>query len=151
MQLKSESVEKKNYTATIEVAKSPNDVFNHVNDVSKWWNKEFEGSSTKLNDEFIIRHGDVHYSKHKLVEFTPDKKVVWLVTDSKLIWLEKDMYEWTGTKMIFELAPQGDKTVLNFTHQGLVPEKECYERCAQGWDFVIKERLFSFITDGKAI
>ena len=26
-----------NYTATIEVAKSLKDVFNHIEDVSKWW------------------------------------------------------------------------------------------------------------------
>jgi hypothetical protein len=134
-------MENRNYTATIEVAKSPRDVFNHVNDVSKWWSKEFEGSSTKLNDEFIIRSGDRHYSKQKLVEFVPDKKVVWLVTDSKLNWIEKDKYEWTGSKMIFELIPKGDKTVLNFTHEGLVPGKECYDMCVKGWDMLIKERL----------
>jgi hypothetical protein len=83
-------VENKNYTATIEVAKSPKDVFNHINDVSKWWSKDYEGSSTKLNDDFIIHHIDRHYSKQKLVEVIPNKKVVWLVTDSKLTWLEKD-------------------------------------------------------------
>jgi hypothetical protein len=140
-----------NYMATIEVSKSPKDVFKHILDVSKWWTKDFEGQSTKLNDEFIINHGHPHYSKHKLIEVIPDKKVVWFVSDSKLNWIERDKYEWTGTKMIFELTPKGDKTVLNFTHQGLVPEKECYERCAQGWNMVIKEWLFNFINDGKAI
>ena len=78
----------KSYTATIEVAKSPEDIFNHIRDVSKWWSKDFEGRSTKLGDEFIISHGDLHYSKQKLVEVIPNKKVVWLVTDSKLNWLE---------------------------------------------------------------
>jgi hypothetical protein len=83
-------MENQNYTATIEVAESPKDVFNHVNDVSNWWAKdagealsrqktEFEGQSTKLNDEFIVRSGDRHYSKQKLIEVIPDKKVVWLV------------------------------------------------------------------------
>jgi hypothetical protein len=28
-----------------------------------------------------------------------------------------------------------------------VPEKECYSRCIQGWDMVIKERLDNFIGD----
>ncbi|HYV90905.1 MAG TPA: SRPBCC domain-containing protein [Chitinophagales bacterium] len=144
-------MEKKNYTTTIEVAKSPKDVFNCINNVSKWWSKEFEGSSTKLNDEFIIRFGDRHYSKHKLVEVVPDKKVVWLVTDSKLNWIEKDKNEWTNTKMIFEITTKGDKTVLHFTHEGLVPEKECYAKCEQGWNMIIKDWLFNFITTGKAI
>jgi hypothetical protein len=141
----------KNYMATIEVAKSPKDVFNHINDVSKWWSKDYEGSSTKLNDEFVICHPNRHYSKQKLVEVIPNKKVVWLVTDSKLNWIEKDKYEWTNTKMVFEITTKGDKTVLHFTHEGLVPEKECYAMCEQGWNMVIKDWLFNFITVGKAI
>ena len=139
------------YSGTIEVTKSPKDVFDHINDVSKWWSKDFQGSSTKLDDEFVICHPDRHYSKQKLVEVIPNKKVVWLVTESKLNWLEKDKHEWTNTKMVFEITTKGDKTVLHFTHEGLVPEKECYAMCQQGWNMVIKERLFNLITDGKAI
>ncbi len=140
-----------NYTASIEVAKSPMDVFDHISDVSKWWSKDFEGSSTKLNDEFVISHSDRHYSKQKLIEVIPDKKVVWLVSESKLNWLEKDKDEWTNTKMVFEITARADKTVLQFTHEGLVPEKECYARCEQGWNMVIKDWLFNFITVGKEI
>jgi len=135
----------------IEVAGPPPDVFNSINEVSKWWSKDFEGSSTKLNDEFVICHPGQHYSKQKLVEFIPGKKVVWLVTDSELNWLEKDRAEWTGTRMIFEVMPEGNKTLLHFTHKGMVPGKECYYRCTQGWDMVIKDKLFGFITSGKAI
>ena len=141
----------KNYTATIEVAKSPQDVFNCIKEVSKWWSKDFEGNSTKLNDEFVICHPNRHYSKQKLIEVIPDKKIVWLVTDSNLKWIEKDPHEWTNTKMIFEITPRGDKTLLHFTHEGLVPEKDCYAMCERGWSMVIKEWLFNFITEGKAI
>jgi hypothetical protein len=143
-------MQNKSYTTTIEVAGSPEDVFNHIKDVSKWWSKDYEGSSTDLNDEFIINHPDRHYSKQKLVEVIPGKKIIWLVTDSKLNWLENNKYEWTNTKMIFEITAKADKTVLHFTHEGLVPEKECYAMCKRGWNMVIKERLFNFITDGKA-
>ena len=147
-------MEQKNYTATIEVAKSPETIFNHINDVSKWWaTKEFkgqsEGQSTKLNDEFVVRFGDVHYSKQKLVEVIPNSKVVWLVTDSKLNWLTNSK-EWTNTKMIFEITSKGDTNILHFTHEGLVPEQECYSQCEKGWNMLIKESLFNFITDDKA-
>ena len=77
-------MEKENFTATIEVAKSPRHVFNCITDVTNWWSKDFEGSSSKLNDEFIIHHPNQHYSKQKLIEVLPDKKIVWLVTDSTL-------------------------------------------------------------------
>ncbi len=143
-------METRNYTAIIEVEKSPKDVFTRINDVSKWWGgKDLEGSSIKLNDEFTIRHGDAHYSKQKLIEVVPDKKVVWLVTDCRLNWLEHDKHEWTNTKMVFEITAKGDhQTVLSFTHEGLRPEKECYSRCEQGWNMVIKDWLFNFITYG---
>jgi hypothetical protein len=145
------TLQNKSFTATIEVAKSPQEVFNCIKEVSKWWSKDFEGNSSKLNDEFIIHHPHRHYSKQKLVEVIPDKKIVWLVRDSILYWLEKDKYEWTNTKMIFEIATKGDKTFLQFTHEGLIPGKECYARCEQGWNMVIKDRLFNFITEGKVI
>ncbi|HEU5166188.1 MAG TPA: SRPBCC domain-containing protein [Chitinophagaceae bacterium] len=138
----------KSYTTTIEVAQSSKEVFNAVNDVTKWWSKDFEGNSTKLDDEFIIEHPNQHYSKQKLVEVIPGKKVVWLVTESNLNWIKTNKEEWTNTKMIFEISTKGDKTVLQFTHEGLVPEKECYAMCEKGWDIIIKDWLFHFITVG---
>jgi hypothetical protein len=139
------------FTATIEVAKSPQDVFNCIKEVPKWWSKDFEGNSTKPDDEFVIHHPERHYSKQKLVEVIPDKKIAWLVTESKLNWIKKDQAEWTNTKMIFEIIRQGDKTILHFTHEGLVPEKECFEMCSKGWSMVIKDWLFHYITIGKTI
>jgi hypothetical protein len=141
----------KNFSATIEVASSPKEVMDRISNVSKWWSRDYEGNSTKLNDEFVINHPGRHYSKQKLIEVIPDKKVVWLVTDSNLNWIEKDKNEWTNTKMIFEIIEKGDKTVLYFTHEGLVPEKECYAMCEQGWNKIIREWLFKFISEGKEI
>jgi len=132
-------MKKKNYTATIEVAKSAKDVFNDIKEVSKWWSKDYEGNSTNLNDEFVICHPGAHFSKQKLIEVIPDKKVVWLVTDSELNWLENDKHEWTNTKMIFEITPKEDKTLLHFTHEGLAPEIECYDRCTNAWGQYLKK------------
>ena len=145
------TTKKQDYTAAITVGKTPEEVFNSVAAITKWWSKDFEGSSTKLNDEFVICHPGAHYSKQKLVEVIPNRKVVWLVTESNLDWLEKDTHEWTNTKMIFDITKTENKTVLHFTHEGLVPEKECYARCSQGWNMVIKQWLFNFIADGKTI
>src|ERR1700749_2582899 len=129
------------YSTSIRVPFSPSVVFANINDVAKWWPEEFEGESQKLNDEFILRTGDVHYSKQQIVEFVPGKKVVWLTTDS----LRKtDNYEWTGTKMIYELSADGDVTVVDFTYDGPVLENE-YDRLVQVCDAVIKENLYNFI------
>lgn len=140
------------YKVVIEVGKPAHEVFRCITaGVAKWWGgKDLTGCSMLPGDEFIIDHPGAHYSKQKVVELIPDKRIVWLVTGSDLSWLRK-RDEWTGTKMVFELAGNGDRTVLAFMHEGLTPEKECYVRCSQeGWGVVIKEWLFDFITFGRA-
>jgi len=124
------------------------DVFKNINLVSKWWTDDLKGSSQKLNDEFTVQFADIHYTKQKLVEFIPDKKVVWLVTDSKLNFI-KDKQEWKNTKISFELSRLGDKTQIDFTHIGLVPQIECYKSCTKGWDYYIKGSLYKLLTEGK--
>jgi len=128
---------KSNHT-TISIS-SPNSVFQKIMDIPSWWTKDFEGRNAAPGDEFIIHHPGAHYAKHRVIEWIPGRKLVWLVNESKLNWLQ-NQEEWTGTRMIFELTP-GE---LNFTHEGLTPDKESYERCSQGWDLVIKQ-LFNFI------
>ena len=140
------------YTASIEVAKSSGEVFKcFTSDIAKWWGgKDLKGQSTALNDEFVVHHPGSHYSKQKLVEIVPGKKVVWLVTESRMDWIQKDKNEWTNTRMIFDITSTGNASVLHFIHEGLVPGKECYEKCSQGWSIVIKDWLFHYITEGKA-
>ena len=142
---------KKNFKVTVEFENPGRDVFIAITkDVAKWWGgKDFKGSSTNPGDEFVIHHPGAHYSKQRLVEVVQGKKVVWLVNESEMSWLEQDKYEWTNTKMIFEIAAEGDKTLLRFTHEGLVPGKESYDRCSGGWNMVIKERLLNFIRTGQ--
>lgn len=136
------------YTVAIEVAKSPGVVFDHlIHDVSKWWPEDVEGLSSKLNDEFVFRTGDSHYSKNKVIELLPNKKLVWLVTESIR---KTDGFDWTGTKMIFELTPKESNTLLQFTYDGIVFEDE-YERLLQVCDMVIKDMLYNFLTTGKTI
>ena len=136
-----------NLTFTFLVDQSPREVFNAVNNVRGWWSETLEGNSERLNDEFSYRHGDIHYSKHRLIEVVQDNKVVWLTLDSKLTFVEK-MDEWTGTKVIFEISKQDGKTVLHFTHDGLVPQCQCFEGCSGGWDHYLTKSLLPLIQTG---
>jgi hypothetical protein len=136
------------FTTTFFVNQSPQEVFNAVNNVRGWWQGEIEGSTDKLNDEFIYRMKDIHYSKQKLVEVIPHKKIAWLVTDSRLNFT-KDKSEWTGTQIIFEIAEINNKTQLRFTHVGLIPKTECYGDCSNAWEQLVQQSLFSLITTGK--
>lgn len=136
------------FTTTIMVDQSPQEVYSAVNNVRGWWSEGIEGNTSKLNDEFIFQVKDVHYSKQKLTEVIPGKRVVWLVTDSTLSFVE-DKNEWTGTKIIFEISETGNKTKLVFTHEGLVPEVECYGACSPAWTEYVQYSLFNLITTGK--
>jgi len=70
------------------------------------------------------------------------------VTDSNLNFV-KDKDEWTGTKIIFEISEINNKTQLRFTHQGLVPQFECFGDCSNAWSMLIHDSLMSLITTGK--
>jgi hypothetical protein len=126
-----------------------NEVFNAINDVTKWWTEELEGRSQKLNDEFTVRFfDDVHVTTQKLVEVIPDKKVVWLVTDSRLNFVN-NKGEWTDTQISFEISSHDNKTQLDFTHFGLGPQLECYDSCKGGWERYINGSLVKLLTEGK--
>ncbi len=135
------------YRVVLKTDLSPEQVFERINQVSQWWTGDLEGHSGKLNDVFSVTFGDIHYSKQKISELIPDKKIVWLVTESKLNFVEtKD--EWTNTRIIFEILPTEEGSELQFTHQGLIPQFECYEGCSQGWDYYIRGSLFRYLTEG---
>lgn len=138
----------KNLTITVDVDQSAHEVFNAVCNVTKWWTEDLKGKTKALNDEFTVQFEDVHYSKQKLIEVVPGKKIVWLITESRLSFLE-NKEEWNDTRLVFDISAHGDKTRLTFTHIGLVPDIECYKDCSNAWGYYISGSLTKLITSGK--
>ena len=136
------------FATNFVVDKTPEEVFNAINNIPAWWSEDFKGSSEKLNDEFEVWFADMHYSKQKLTAVIPNEKVEWLVTDSDLSFLA-NRSEWTGTSISFGIAEKDGRTQLNFTHVGLVPQSECYNDCFKGWNYFLHHSLLNFITTGK--
>ena len=130
----------KDFSATITVDKTPEQAFAAINDVRGWWTGEIEGPTDQLGQEFTYRYGDVHYSKMKLVELVPGKRIAWLVTESRL-GFTKDKEEWNGTTVTFDIAKKGDKTEVVFTHVGLKPEIECFGKCSNAWGSYVRGSL----------
>jgi len=136
-------MEKTDFTQSFFVPQAPEEVFATLLNIPAWWSGIYEetitGKSEQLNDEFtFLAGGGVHYSKHRLSTMEPNKRLAWQVTESKLTFLEEPN-EWAGTTLCFDLAPEENGTRLTFTHEGLVPEIECYEGCSSAWTLYMQQ------------
>ena len=137
-----------NFTATLSLDQTREQVFAAINDVRVWGSEEIGGDTDRLGAEFTYHYQDVHRCKMKIAEFVPRKKVVWRVVDNYFNFTE-DKAEWKGTKVIFELSENDGKTQLRFTHEGFVPEYECFSVCSNAFGSYINGSLRSLIETGK--
>ncbi len=133
------------YSVEIELDKSPEDVFSHLVKLDKWWPEHFDGEPIQLNSEFVFTTGDNHYSKNKVIEFVPNKKLAWITLESIR---KSDSYDWSGTKFIFDITSSGNKSKLKFTYDGLVLEAET-EKLKEICDVTAKQMFYLFIVNGK--
>ena len=141
------SEENQSFTTSITVDQSSHAVFEAVTNVRGWWSETIVGDTAKQGDEFEFEVKDVHYSKQLLIEVIPDQRVVWLVIEANMTFIE-DHEEWKGTKVIFDIQKDGEKTKLTFTHEGLVPAIACYGTCMPAWTQYIEHSLKQLIETG---
>jgi hypothetical protein len=139
----------KGYATSFTVDKSPQEVFDAINNVRGWWSGEIQGDTDKLGDEFTYQVQDVHRSKQKITELVPGKKVVWRVLDADLSFAN-NRSEWKGTDIVFEIGKKGGKTEVRFRHVGLVPAYDCYNDCSNAWGMLVNGNLRKLITTGQA-
>jgi hypothetical protein len=142
-------MKRQDYNATITVNTTAKEAFGKIAQVGDWWAKEFTGKAEKPNDTFTIRFGDT-FVDFKITEVIPDTKIVWYVADSFLPWLSNKT-EWNNTEVVFEISSTNNQTKIDFTHVGLVPEIECYERCEKGWTRFVTVSLAKFLNEGKGL
>jgi hypothetical protein len=136
------------FTTELWVDQTPAAAFNAINNVRGWWSEAIEGPTDKRNETFKYHYEDVHCCEMKVTVLMPGKKVEWLVLDNYFKFT-KDKTEWIGTKIIFDIAEQDNKTHIRFTHLGLVPEYECFNICRGAWTTYIQNSLRGLITTGK--
>lgn len=141
-------MDKKDFTATILVNQNKTTAFDAVKNFRAWWSEEIEGNTDKFNEEFFYHYKDIHLCKMKLIEMVPDKRLVYQVIDNQFNFTQ-DKTEWIDTKLIFDITSEGGKTKVQFTHEGLVPDYECYNVCNDAWTGYIKKSLYNLITTGK--
>lgn len=140
-----QGVTEDHYGASILVNGSPEEALAVIADVQAWWAKDFCGSARQLHDQFTVRFGETRVDFE--VAGLSTKVTTWLVTDCHLPWL-RNQKEWSGTRVIWQANPDGDKTRIDMTHVGLAPGVECRESCEEGWDRHIKGSLQDLIDKG---
>ena len=121
--------------------------FAAICDARAWWSGDIEGHTDALGAEWSYRVPDIHFSAFRITELVPDRSVAWLVTDSLLTFTE-DQQEWTGTTVRFEVLPTPAGTEVRFTHEGLVPQVECYGVCRVAWGEYVLGSLKELIEAG---
>ena len=136
------------FTTSFTVDRAPKEAFAAITDVRGWWSDEIDGSTAELGDEFVYRYEDVHRCRIRVTEIVPDRKVSWLVVENYFEFTA-DKTEWTGTTISFDIVEKDGQTEVRFTHQGLVPEYECFEVCSTSWGFYVNGSLRSLITTGE--
>ena len=137
-----------NYTTSFTVDESPEAVFAAINNVRGWWSEDVEGHTESVGDVWYYQARDLHHCTLKVIESVPGKKVAWHVLDS-VFSFTADKEEWKNTTMVFNIANEGGKTKLTFTHIGLTPVHECYDVCHDAWRTYINGSLRNLITTGK--
>src|SRR5262245_45130514 len=140
MKATKEPTKNQDFSILISSNKTPQEVYEAINDVKAWWIGDIEGGADTVGSKFTYRYKDFHESTQKVRALAPGKKVVWHVEHANLSFV-KSRHEWEGTDIVFEISQKGDQTEVKFTHHGLTPEVECYEACSSGWEFYIIKSL----------
>lgn len=115
--------------------------------LESWWGK-VDTSISKVGDTFTIHFGKAFWT-FNVVQYDLNSKLIWECIDGQPS-LEK---EWVGTILQWELKPHANNSgsVLNFTHNGLTPDFECYDICAPTWTRFLNESLKNFLESGKGM
>jgi hypothetical protein len=138
------------FSISISAKISASEAIKKLSNVTEWWGVTFTGSSEKQADKFVVKMSGASFFNFTVTELIPGKRVVWLVTDCNMPWYSNKK-EWDNTKLIFDLHENNSVTELNFKHEGLTPNNECYKDCERGWTHWIKLSLFSYLTNGLGI
>ena len=135
------------FTTTLLVDATPDQVFAAITNVRGWWSEAITGSTDTRGAVFEFKFEDHHRSVHQITELVPGKRVAWKTLEASINFVA-DKTEWNGTEVVFDIERQGDKTALTFTHVGLVPAIECFGKCSRAWTFHLGS-LRDLITTGK--
>jgi len=135
-------MDKLDYHVQLSVNATIEQAIQAISDVPGWWARDVDGTAKKQADQFTVHFGKT-WGKFLVSALTRDC-IVWAVTDCYLDLLE-DPKEWNGTRLIFRFGSADGQTIIDITHEGLTPDKECFNDCTNGWNFYFRESLLGYL------
>jgi uncharacterized protein YndB with AHSA1/START domain len=90
--------------------------------LAAWWTSD---TTAVGEDMLLFRFGDVGGFDMKVVELVSPQRVRWEVLDGPA--------EWVGTTVTFDLAQDGDWTIVLFAHSGWRASVEFLNHCSTKW------------------
>src|SRR6476646_10844042 len=91
------------FTTTFSIDRSPQEVYDAINDVRAWWSAEVEGPTDVEGETFTFRVKDLPRSQIRVAELVPGERVVWTVLENYMSFVE-DQTEWVNTQIRFDLT-----------------------------------------------
>ncbi len=90
--------------------------------LTAWWTTDASGDADGV---LKFRFGDVGGFDLKVLDLQPDARVLWEVVEGPT--------EWVGTTVSFDLAQDGDWTIVLFAHSGWREPVEFMNHCSTKW------------------
>jgi uncharacterized protein YndB with AHSA1/START domain len=126
----------------VGVRSSARDAFERLSTLdglAGWWASDTTGDCTP-GGTIHFRFGDRGKIDVKVLEQDPERRVLWQVVDGP--------GQWLGTKLSFELKPDGDYTSILFQHRGWKEQSEAMHHCSTKWAMFLMS-LKALIETGK--
>ena len=113
--------------------------------VAGWWTRDTTGTATsggKVNVRFQKDGKEIGAMTFEMARLERDREVRWRVLDGPP--------EWVGTDITFELAQDGDMTILLFGHRGWKEPGEFMAHCSMKWaTFLLSLRELAETGEGR--
>jgi len=90
---------------------------------SQWWASDVTKDKTSGNVELGFFNRATVYGLHS-IQLAAPHQAHWLCQSGK---------EWSGTRLLFDLAEQNGKTLLRFTHADWQAETDYFVACTTTW------------------
>ena len=135
-----------NYQTQIILGLPRSRVFEAISkELGLWWGQQ-DNLIEKENDVFTVSWEGPWY-QFRVLKFKKNEEMVWECIDANQIidGLKGVQKEWVGTRVHWSLNSSDGKTILDFEHEGLVPEFVCFDFCSKVWSDFLKNSLVNYL------